>query len=61
MAVVRFGGFTTESSITEQTRRLREWMTLQGLEPAGEAQIARYNDPFTLPWNRRNEIMIPVR
>ncbi len=61
MAVVRFGGFTTESSITEQTQRLREWMTLQGLQSAGEAQIARYNDPFTLPWNRRNEIMIPVR
>jgi hypothetical protein len=61
MAVVRFGGFTTESSIGEQTRRLRDWMAAQGLQASGEAQIARYNDPFTLPWNRRNEIMIPVR
>jgi hypothetical protein len=61
MAVVRFGGFTTETAISEQTRRLREWVTTQGLQAAGEAQIARYNDPFTLPWNRRNEIMIPVR
>lgn len=61
MAVVRFGGFTTEAAISEQTRRLREWVTTQGLQAAGEAQIARYNDPFTLPWNRRNEIMIPVR
>ena len=61
MAVVRFGGFTTEAAISEQTRRLREWVTTQGLQAAGEAQIARYNDPFTLPWNRRNEIMIQVR
>jgi hypothetical protein len=22
--------------------------------------VARYNDPFTMPWRRRNEIMIPV-
>jgi len=61
MAVVRFGGFTTEAAISEQTRKLREWVTAQGLQVSGEAQIARYNDPFTLPWNRRNEIMIPVR
>lgn len=61
MAVVRFGGFTTEGAITEQTRRLREWVAAQGLAISGEVQIARYNDPFTLPWNRRNEIMIPVR
>lgn len=61
MAVVRFGGFTTEGSISQHTARLREWISQQGLEAAGEAQIARYNDPFTLPWNRRNEIMIPLR
>lgn len=61
MAVVRFGGFTTESSIGEHTAKLRDWITTQGLQAAGEPQIARYNDPFTLPWNRRNEIMIPVR
>ena len=61
MAVVRFGGFTTEASISEHTAKLRDWIATQGLQSAGEPQIARYNDPFTLPWNRRNEIMIPVR
>lgn len=61
MAVVRFSGFTTEAAITEQTRRLRDWMAAQGFAAGGEAQVARYNDPFTFPWNRRNEIMIPVR
>lgn len=60
MAAVRFSGFTTQASMTEQTAKLREWMQTRGLTPKAIAQIARYNDPFTLPWNRRNEMMIPV-
>jgi hypothetical protein len=36
-------------------------MASEGLLAAGQSQIARYNDPFTLPWNRRNEILIEVR
>jgi hypothetical protein len=60
-ATVRFSGWTTEASIEEQTARLRKWMADQGLEATGTPQIARYDDPFTLPWRRRNEIIIPVK
>lgn len=60
MAVVRFSGWTTQSAIEEQTKKLEEWMASKKLVPAGPPQVARYNDPFTLPWRRRNEIMIPV-
>lgn len=60
-AVIRFNGWTTQSSIEEQTARLQKWISDQGLEATGAPQIARYNDPFTLPWRRRNEIIIPVR
>lgn len=61
VAAIRFSGFTTAASIQEHTERLQQWISAQGLEPRGAAQVARYNDPFTLPWNRRNEILIPVR
>jgi hypothetical protein len=61
VASIRFSGFTTASSIEAQTRLLQSWITKQKLEAIGQAQVARYNDPFTLPWNRRNEILIPVK
>jgi hypothetical protein len=60
MASIRFGGFTTESAIAEQTQALESWVAQMGWVRKGAPQVARYNDPFTLPWNRRNEILIPV-
>jgi len=61
VATIRFSGFTTKASIDEHTEALQQWMASEGLLAAGQSQIARYNDPFTLPWNRRNEILIEVR
>ncbi|MBM3365929.1 MAG: heme-binding protein [Betaproteobacteria bacterium] len=60
VAAIRFSGFTTQAAVQEQTNKLRHWISSKQLEPAGPAQVARYNDPFTLPWRRRNEILIPV-
>jgi hypothetical protein len=61
VASVRFSGWTTEAAITEKTAKLRAWMASKSLVEAGPPQVARYNDPFTLPWRRRNEILIPVQ
>jgi hypothetical protein len=60
VASVRFSGFTTQASIQEQTERLRAWAQARQLKLSPTAQIARYDDPFTLPWNRRNEILIDL-
>jgi hypothetical protein len=60
VASVRFSGFTTQAAVQEQTTKLRNWMSSKQLEASGPPQVARYNDPFTLPWRRRNEILIPV-
>ncbi|CAM8638631.1 SOUL haem-binding protein [Burkholderiales bacterium] len=60
MAAIRFSGFTTETAVAEKTAELEAWVTERGWQRMGNAQVARYNDPFTLPWNRRNEILIPV-
>lgn len=60
MVSIRFSGWTTEKAIKEHTERLTEWALARKLTLAGVPQVARYNDPFTLPWNRRNEILIEI-
>jgi hypothetical protein len=60
MASVRFSGWTTESAVAEETAKLRAWIKTNGMVESGPPQVARYNDPFTLPWRRRNEILIPL-
>ena len=60
-AAIRFSGFTTESAIATRSEQLKQWIQSKGWITTGQAQIARYNDPFTLPFNRRNEILIPVK
>ncbi|NCV57158.1 MAG: heme-binding protein, partial [Betaproteobacteria bacterium] len=60
-AVIRFSGFTTQSAIEDRSAQLRQWIQAKAWTALGGPQIARYNDPFTLPFNRRNEILIPVR
>lgn len=57
---VRFGGLTTQTRVEEQTERLKAWAKTKNLKLSPTAQIARYDDPFTLPWNRRNEILIDL-
>jgi hypothetical protein len=59
-AAVIFSGLTTDGAVKEQEALLRTWLTDKGLSPVGEPTLARYNDPFTLPWNRRNEVLIDV-
>jgi hypothetical protein len=58
IAVIRFSGWVSEPRIAAKTELLRKWMTLQGLSADGDARLARYDPPWTLPFLRRNEILI---
>ena len=60
-AVVTFSGFTTDAKIQDKTEELKVWLEKKEFKIAGPQQIARYNDPFTLPWLRRNEIIFKVK
>lgn len=60
MAVVRFSGFAGEDKVRERTNELLEWLRTEGLKPAGTPQLARYDPPWTLPFLRRNEVMLPL-
>jgi hypothetical protein len=60
-AVLSFSGFYNENKVAERTLELEEWMKTKNLQAASIAKFARYNPPWTLPFMRRNEIMIDVR
>ncbi|WP_397390228.1 SOUL family heme-binding protein [Polynucleobacter sp.] len=59
-AVITFSGFYSEERVQEKTQALRDWIKIKNLKPVGEPQFARYNPPWTLPFMRRNEVMIQV-
>ena len=56
----KFSGVATEESAREVEAELRKCAARDGLETSGNAALAQYNDPFTNPLVRRNEIIIPV-
>jgi SOUL heme-binding protein len=60
VVAIQFSGWTTEAAIAEATAKLKSWAQTKQLQIIGSPQVARYNDPFTLPWRRRNEILIEV-
>jgi hypothetical protein len=60
MVSIRFSGWATQSAIKENTDQLTKWAMSRQLTLVGNPQVARYNDPFTLPWRRRNEILFEI-
>ncbi|MDG2252885.1 MAG: heme-binding protein [Methylophilaceae bacterium] len=60
-AVIVFSGLVRESSYDEKIELLNDFVKKQKLKTLGSVQIARYNPPWTLPFFRRNEIMIKVQ
>ncbi|MEM1045282.1 MAG: heme-binding protein [Pseudomonadota bacterium] len=60
MASYRFSGRWTDARFAEASDKLFAWVEQQGLTPAGEIEFAYYNDPFTPPFLRRNEVLIEV-
>jgi hypothetical protein len=59
VAVLRFSGLVDAEKTTQKTKELLAWMAAKKLEPSNaEPELARYNPPWTLPFLRRNEIII---
>ena len=56
--VIKFSGFTGEQKVADKTQELKNWMQSQNLTLVADAEMARYDPPWTLPFMRRNEVMI---
>jgi len=60
MAVLRYTGRWTESNFSNKQAALRDAIDSESIESIGEFQRALYNPPYTLPFLRRNEVMVEV-
>jgi len=59
-AVIRFSGLVDEDKMNQKVKELNEWILNKSLKPIGTPELARYNPPWTLPFLRRNEVMVEV-
>ncbi|MFK7889942.1 MAG: heme-binding protein [Granulosicoccus sp.] len=60
VAVIRYSGLQKESLMQNKLNELKQWMDGKSFVAVSAPRWAGYNPPFTLPWFRRNEVMIDV-
>jgi uncharacterized protein with FMN-binding domain len=60
MAALRFSGFSSETRFQNRAKILANYLAEQKIATLGPPEFAYYNDPFTFPWRKRNEVLIPI-
>lgn len=55
-AVLRFSGIASEAALQAHEGKLRSWTRGQALKVTAGPFYYFYDPPWTLPWNRRNEV-----
>ena len=61
VAVLIFSGMAGEVKTKEKTKELLSWMASKQLKPVSTPELARYNPPWTLPFMRRNEVIVEYK
>lgn len=59
-AVIRFSGIASEKNLKKRRLELRDFINEKGLNSVSVPTYAFYNPPWTLPFLRRNEVMIEL-
>lgn len=60
-ATIRFSGFSTVNNLAAHRAQLEAFVKERKLQTNSPYTVAFYNDPFTLPWNRRNEWWVGIQ
>jgi hypothetical protein len=58
--VIRFSGMAGEESLERHNKELDDFLSAKGLIPLSRPTYAFYNPPWTLPFLRRNEVLIEI-
>lgn len=61
VAVVSFSGSLNEVNYDENLKLLQQWMLQNQLKANSLPRVAGYDPPWTLPFLRRNEVMIDIQ
>lgn len=59
-AVIKFSGFNTDSNLSNHLKILMSWLDKNNIAPIGQPTYAFYNPPWTLPFLKRNEVMVKI-
>lgn len=60
VAVLRFSGFGGEDSVAEKKRELLASLATTSWRPLADSVVYFYDPPWTLPFFRRNEVVVAV-
>jgi len=61
MATIRFSGFMSDSNYKKNESKLKGWLDSKSIEYHSNTIRAGYNPPWTLPFFRRNEVLIYLK
>jgi hypothetical protein len=59
--VIRFSGLARANSLAAHTKELEAFILENNLQTVSEPTYAFFNPPWTLPFLRRNEVMIEIK
>jgi hypothetical protein len=60
LATIRFSGYVTQENYKKNLEQLNKTLENRGFSTIGKPILMQYNDPWTPPFYRRNEIAIQV-
>ncbi|MEE3003182.1 MAG: heme-binding protein [Pseudomonadota bacterium] len=60
-AVISFSGFSSDTNISNNEKKLIMYLEQNKLQALSQPEYAFYNPPWTLPFLRRNEILIQTK
>jgi len=60
LATIRFSGYANQENYEKNLEILNKTLEIRGISTKGEPLLMQYNDPWTPPFLRRNEIAIQV-